>query len=102
MSVKGVEIMAQTTVSIRMDDQVKKQAEWYCNEFGMSLSTAVTIFAKAIIREHKIPFEIKTYADPFYSEANQTYIRQIIDDIESEQAILIDKTMAELKVMEDE
>jgi len=54
--------MAQITVSIRMDDNLKKQVEWFCGEFGMNLSTAVTMFAKAIVRERRIPFDISVTA----------------------------------------
>ena len=50
--------MPQTTVSVRMDDKLKKQLEWLCNELGMSISTAVTIFAKTAVRERRIPFDL--------------------------------------------
>ena len=50
--------MAQTTLSVRMDEQVKKQFDEFCNEVGMNASVAVNIFAKAVLRERKIPFEI--------------------------------------------
>lgn len=50
--------MAQATFSIRMDEQLKKQFDELCSDFGMSVSTAVTVFAKAVVRERRIPFEI--------------------------------------------
>ncbi len=50
--------MAQATFSIRMDEGLKKQFDNICNEFGMNVSTAFTVFAKAVVRERKIPFEI--------------------------------------------
>lgn len=63
--------MAQTTLSIRMDENVKKQFDAFCNEVGMNTSVAINLFAKAVLREKRIPFEIATNKDPFYSEANQ-------------------------------
>ena len=51
--------MAQTTVNIRMDESLKKQLEWLCSELGMSISTAVTVFAKTAVREGRIPFELR-------------------------------------------
>ena len=39
--------MAQTTLSVRMDEQVKKQFDEFCNEVGLNASVAVNIFAKA-------------------------------------------------------
>ena len=50
--------MSQTTVSIRMDENLKKQLEYLCSELGMNITTAMTIFAKTVVRERRIPFEI--------------------------------------------
>lgn len=52
--------MAQATFSVRMDDKLKKQFESLCTEFGMNMATAINIFARAVVRERKIPFEITT------------------------------------------
>ena len=38
--------MAQTTISIRMDDQLKHQFEEFCGAIGMSMTTAFNVFAK--------------------------------------------------------
>ena len=50
--------MAQATFSIRMDEKLKKQFDELCENFGMSATTAFNVFAKAVVRERKIPFEI--------------------------------------------
>ena len=50
--------MAQSTFSVSMDESLKRQFDALCSDFGMSASTAVNIFAKAVVREKKIPFEI--------------------------------------------
>ena len=60
--------MAQATFSIRMDEQLKRQMDEICNEFGMTTSTAINIFAKTVVRERRIPFEIKASDDPFSKE----------------------------------
>ena len=52
--------MAQATFSIRMDENLKKQFDSLCSDFGMNMSTAINIFAKAVVRERKIPFEISS------------------------------------------
>lgn len=62
--------MAQTTLSVRMDENVKKQFDAFCAEVGMNTSVAITLFAKTVIRERKIPFEIGLPDDPFYSAEN--------------------------------
>lgn len=58
--------MAQATVSIRMDENLKFQLERLCDDIGMSMTTAFTVFAKRAVRERRIPFELT--ASPIYTE----------------------------------
>ena len=50
--------MAQTNVNIRMDEELKKQFDAFCSDIGMSMTTAICVFAKKAVRERRIPFEI--------------------------------------------
>ena len=50
--------MPQATFSIRMDENLKKDFDLLCTDFGMSATTAFNVFARAVVRERKIPFEI--------------------------------------------
>lgn len=50
--------MAQATFSVRMDETLKRQFDSLCADFGMNASTAINVFARAVVRERKIPFEI--------------------------------------------
>ena len=50
--------MAQATFSVRMDEGLKNEFDALCADFGMSMSTAFNVFARAVVRERKIPFEI--------------------------------------------
>lgn len=52
--------MAQQTFSIRMDEKLKKEFDSLVEEMGMNATTAFNIFARAVVREKKIPFEINT------------------------------------------
>ena len=52
--------MATTNVSIRMDTELKAQADELFAELGMTLSTAFNIFVRQSLREGGIPFEIRT------------------------------------------
>lgn len=52
--------MAQATFSVRMDENLKRQFDALCSDFGMNATTAFTVFAKAVVRERKIPFEISS------------------------------------------
>ncbi len=74
--------MAQ--ISLRVDDDVKRNAEITLNDIGLSMSAAINIFLKKIAREKRIPFELS--ADPFYSESNIKYLEEIINDIKSGKA----------------
>ena len=49
--------MGQSTISVRLDDTIKKQFDSLCAEFGMSASTAFNIYARTVVRQRKIPFE---------------------------------------------
>ena len=51
-------MMAQTNINIRMDEPLKKQFDHLCSELGLNMSTAFTVFAKTMVRQQKIPFEI--------------------------------------------
>lgn len=83
----------QTMVNFRMDSELKKSMEEVCNEMGLSMTAAFTIFAKKVSRERRIPFEIN--ADPFYSESNMKYLEKKISDIELGRAKLIEHDIIE-------
>ncbi len=52
--------MAQATFSVRMDEALKKQFDGLCQEFGMNTTTAINVFARAVVRQRRIPFEISS------------------------------------------
>ena len=90
--------MATTSVTIRMDENLKKQAEVLFEEMGLNMTTAMTIFTKAVVRQGKIPFEIA--ADPFWNETNQARIMTTVENYNPDK--LIYKTMDELRNMANE
>ena len=50
--------METTNINIRMEKNLKKQAESLFSELGMNMTTAFNIFARQSVRQGKIPFEI--------------------------------------------
>lgn len=52
--------VATTNISIRMDTELKKQAESMFAEMGLNMTTAMNIFLRQVVRQGKIPFEIAT------------------------------------------
>ena len=69
--------MAQTLVNIRMDEELKRNMEQTCQELGMNMTTAITIFAKKMTREKRITFEVSV--DPFYKERNMEHLRRGVE-----------------------
>ena len=85
--------MAQTLINIRIDEELKKSMEEVCQELGINMTTAFTMFAKKMSREKRIPFEVSV--DPFFSDSNIRYLKTIIDDIESGRAVLKEHDITE-------
>lgn len=56
--------MANINVTIRMDEELKAQADELFADLGLNLSTAITLFAKQAVREQRIPFEIRRRPSP--------------------------------------
>lgn len=57
------------TINIRTDLETKKEAEQLFEEFGLSMTSAINVFLKQVIREKRIPFEIG-YENPNEITAN--------------------------------
>ena len=51
--------MAQATLSMRVDETLKKNFDSICDDFGFTSTAAITVFMKTVVREGRIPFEIK-------------------------------------------
>ncbi len=88
--------MAQTTLSVRMDTELKNQLDALCADVGMTASTAVNMFAKAFIRERRLPFHVVA-SDLFYSERNAEHLDQSIRQLR--EGRVVKKTMAELEAL---
>jgi DNA-damage-inducible protein J len=56
---KELMIMADmTNITIRMDVELKKQAEQLFSELGMNMTTAFNIFLRQAVRQQRIPFDV--------------------------------------------
>ena len=85
--------MKQITFSIRMDAELKAEFESLCNEFGMSMSTAINVFARVVVRERRIPFEIAAPAI-----RNGEDMMRVLDELhaDAEAAGVADMSMEEI------
>ena len=88
---KDVKNMAQ--INLRVDDDVKINAERTLNDIGLSMSAAINIFLKAVIRENKIPFELS--ADPFYSRDNMRELERRVDELNTGKSTLKEHDLIE-------
>ena len=73
--------MGQSTISARIDSKDKSDFDKFCNNVGLSASTAINLFVKAVLRENRIPFDIVQSPDPFYSESNQSYVLKSVQEL---------------------
>jgi len=68
--------MPQTTINVRMDEDVKRGLEKFCFDVGLNVSVAVNMFAKTVVREQRLPFEV---ALPKYNEKTLTAMQEAVD-----------------------
>lgn len=92
--------MESLTLNVRVDAKDKKNFEHFCNSVGMNVSTAVNMFIKAVLREQKLPFEVKSNINEetiheklkeAELEMNNTSKRYTINDISNSMNKIIDK-----------
>ncbi len=85
--------MSQTNVNIRMDSELKRQLDAFCSEIGITASAAFNIFAKTVVRQQRIPFELSL------DVPNQVTIKALE---ETENNINLSKTFSSVdELMED-
>ena len=63
--------MAMATITAQVDEDDKMLFNALCEHIGLDPSTAINVFVKAVVRERRIPFELRDGPDPFYDPANQ-------------------------------
>ena len=68
-----------TTISAKIDNEDKNRFENIINSVGLNVTSAISAFVKATIRENGIPFALKAADDPYiYSEENLKLLQQMI------------------------
>lgn len=92
--------MATTNITIRMDAELKKQAEELLKEMGMNMTTAFTVFTKQLVRDGCFPFtpdvrvpneetraaleEMNAILEEKIPSKSYTSVRELFEDIENE------------------
>ncbi len=74
--------MSTATLQIRLDQQLKRDADRFFSAAGLDTTTAVRIFLRQVIIRQAIPFDIVA-EDPFYTVANQKVLKKSIRQLQS-------------------
>ncbi len=80
-----------------MDNALKEAFEAACEDMGMLMAVAMTIFAKRVARDRRIPFDVSAPKDPFYSESNMRALEESEQQYRDGKVVV--KTMEELEAM---
>ena len=66
--------MAQTNLTIRIDENIKQEAEILFNKMGLNMSSAINIFFRQALRTQSMPFELKPHEDFYSTDIKETEI----------------------------
>ena len=91
-------------ITVRIDDNVKNEAEALFDRLGLSMSGAINIFFRQAITEQAIPFAIRTKTreekyNEYFTSVNTQKILESIAQVEKGETVL--KTSIDLEEMEN-
>ncbi|MBP3919990.1 MAG: type II toxin-antitoxin system RelB/DinJ family antitoxin [Bacilli bacterium] len=68
--------MESSNLNVRVDANDKKGFEQFCNSVGMNVSTTINMFIKAVLREQKLPFEVRanTFDEKVYKKLKEAEV----------------------------
>ena len=78
--------MAKVSTNISLDEDLKKEAQALFAEFGLDLTTAITVFLKQSVREGRIPISIHQVKEPtgyeMHRPTEQSHLMEVVDEVE--------------------
>ena len=86
-----------TTVTLRFDDDMKKELDKMVDDMGMNITTFFMIYAKRALRDRKIPFEVTAPEDSFFSDSNMKRLQESEQQFRDGKVVV--KTMEKLEAM---
>ena len=80
--------MGQTNITIRIDADIKKDAESLFAKLGLNISSAVNVFFRQAVREQAIPFKIKAKTDEekyneYFNDYNMKILAESIAELKA-------------------
>jgi len=83
-------------ITVRIDENVKQQAEDMLNEIGLNMTTYINSSLRALVREKKVPFELTTI-----QQANNEYLAKLDESIaQAERGEVVMYTKEQMRAME--
>jgi DNA-damage-inducible protein J len=76
-------IMAQTAFTVRMDSDTKKRFDELCKDFGMSANTAFNVFARTVVKQERIPFEVESQKEIEQRELSRR-LESVVNELRTE------------------
>ena len=67
--------MATARISVNVDGDIKQSAQRILAEIGMDLTTAIDLLLRTIVREERIPFDLRT-KNAYHDDVHKLYIRE--------------------------
>jgi DNA-damage-inducible protein J len=96
--------MAQTNLTIRIDENLKHQAEALFEKVGLTMSAAINVFFRQAVRDQAIPFQIKAKSneDTYGEYMNEHALGLLMESVAKYKAVQTNPTTnAGLETMED-
>ncbi len=87
--------MNHESLTLEIDPALKTELDALCRKLGMNISTVFEILARKFISEQKIPAEVSTDEDMFYSPSNIEYLEKVTAEIDSGTAKLSEHELIE-------
>jgi addiction module RelB/DinJ family antitoxin len=85
-----------------MDSGIKAAFEELCSQFGMSVNTAMNVFANAVVKQRKIPFEIKAAPLPYTKGMEAFYALRAEAEKNGIQDMTLDEINEEIRLAREE
>ena len=70
-----------STIGFRIEEDLRRDFERVIDDLGLSITSAFTVFAKAVVKSNTIPIDL--IVDPFYRKENQDELERRIDLFET-------------------
>ena len=90
--------MAQTAMTVRVDNNIKRQFDALCEQFGMSVNAAINVFINAVVRTRSIPFTISAEED----QTGKRLLESLYEPHPETPEMTLDEINAEIKAARQE